>query len=279
MMAEIQEERSVVGSCFCQAPVIGRRHVLACTLAALTVSAPVKAAAPADPALIDDLVAGNRILYDQGVVDGFGHISARHDKDPNHYLLSRSMAPALVTADDIMEYDLDSNPVDPRGRVSYLERFIHGEIYKARPDVMAIVHSHSPAVLPFADTKAKLLPMNHIAGFLGSGPPIFEIRDTAGDATDMLIRNADLGKALAKRMGSSQILLMRGHGSVAAAQSVKHVVFRAIYTEVNARTEIQALTIGKPAFLNEKEALAAMKTNDGLVGRPWELWKQKAMAK
>jgi ribulose-5-phosphate 4-epimerase/fuculose-1-phosphate aldolase len=121
--------------------------------------------------------------------------------------------------------------------------------------------------------------MNHIAGFLGSGPPVFEIRDTAGDATDMLIRNADLGRALAKRMGSSQILLMRGHGSVAAAQSIRHVVFRAIYTEVNARTELQALSVGRPSFLNEKEALAAMRTNDALVSRPWDLWKQKAMAK
>jgi len=269
----------LTGSCFCHAPGFGRRHLLACTLASLAVSKPVKAAPPADPTLIEDLVAGNRILYDQGVVDGFGHISVRHDKDPGHYLLSRSMAPALVTADDIMEYDLDSNPVDARGRVSYLERFIHGEIYKVRPDVKAIVHSHSPAVLPFADTKTRLLPMNHIAGFLGSGPPVFEIRDTAGDATDMLIRNADLGRELAKRMGSSQILLMRGHGSVAAAQSIRHVVFRAIYTEVNARTELQALSVGKPSFLNEKEALAAMRTNDALVSRPWDLWKQKAMAK
>ena len=125
-------------------------------------------AGPADPALIDDLVVANHILFDQGVVDGFGHISVRHNKDPNRYLLSRSMAPALVAADDIMEFDLDSTPVDPRGRTAYLERFIHGEIYKVRPDVVAIVHSHSPSVIPFADTKIALRPMNHIAGFLGT---------------------------------------------------------------------------------------------------------------
>ncbi len=264
--------------CLCGcAPRMGRRSLIAGALAATAV--PAVAAVPADPRLIDDLVVANRILYDQGVVDGFGHISARHDKDPNRYLLSRSMAPALVTADDIMEFDLDSNPTDSSGRTPYLERFIHGEIYKVRPDVMAIVHSHSPAVLPFADTHTPLKPMNHIAGFLGSGPPVFDIRSTAGDASDMLIRSKDLGRALAKSMGQSQILLMRGHGSVAAAQSVRHVVFRAIYTEVNARTELQAMALGKPVFLNEKEAAAAMKTNDGLVERPWALWKQRVATK
>jgi HCOMODA/2-hydroxy-3-carboxy-muconic semialdehyde decarboxylase len=257
----------------------GRRGLLASALAASMTLPRAFAAEPPDPALIDDLVAANRILYDQGVVDGFGHVSARHDKDPGRYLLSRSMAPALVTAVDIMEFDLDSNPIDPRGRTPYLERFIHGEIYRARLDVMAIVHSHSPAVLPFADTNVKLRPMNHIAGFLGDGPPVFEIRTVAGPDSDMLVRNNAIGRALAKTLGPNSVALMRGHGSVAAAQSLKHVVFRAIYTEVNARTEIQALAIGKPVFLNDKEAAAAMKTNDTLVDRPWALWKQKAMPK
>jgi ribulose-5-phosphate 4-epimerase/fuculose-1-phosphate aldolase len=275
-MGKIQSEETFA-MCLCRYGGLGRRRFLACALAATAVSHAV-AAEPADPALIDDVVAANRILYDQGVVDGFGHVSARHDKDPGRYLLSRSMAPALVTAADIMEFDLDSNPVDPRGRTPYLERFIHGEIYRFRPDVMAIVHSHSPAVLPFADTDVKLRPMNHIAGFLGDGPPVFEIRTVAGQDSDMLVRNNAIGQALAKTLGNGSVALMRGHGSVAAAQSVKHVVFRAIYTEVNARTEIQALAIGKPMFLNEKEAAAAMKTNDGLVERPWALWKQKAMA-
>jgi ribulose-5-phosphate 4-epimerase/fuculose-1-phosphate aldolase len=257
----------------------GRRALLTGALASAALPVGVIAAEPPDPALLDDVVTANHILYDQGVVDGFGHISARHDKNPSRYLLSRSMAPALVTGADIMEFDLDSNPIDARGRVAYLERFIHGEIYKARPDVMAIVHSHSPAVLPFADTNVALLPMNHIAGFLGAGPPVFEIRDVAGDASDMLVRNNQIGAALAKTLGANSIALMRGHGSIAAAQSVKHVVFRAIYTEVNARIEAEALKIGKPAFLNEREAAAAMKTNDGLVGRPWDLWKQRVMAK
>jgi ribulose-5-phosphate 4-epimerase/fuculose-1-phosphate aldolase len=268
--------------CSCCVPDPGRRGLLVSALASTAFSASSFAAEPApaaDPALIDDIVTANHILYDQGVVDGFGHVSARHDKDPTRYLLSRSMAPALVTAADIMEFDLDGNAVDARGRTPYLERFIHGEIYKVRPDVMAIVHSHSPAVLPFADTKTLLLPMNHIAGFLGSGPPVFEIRTVAGAESDMLVRSNAIGQALAKTLGSHQIALMRGHGSVAAAQSVKHVVFRAIYTEVNARTEIQAMALGKPAFLNEKEAAAAMKTNDNLVERPWALWKQRVTMK
>jgi ribulose-5-phosphate 4-epimerase/fuculose-1-phosphate aldolase len=271
-----------MSTCLCCGPAsLGRRFLLAATLsaAALPAWAQSKSAGPADPALLDDLVAANRILYDKGVVDGFGHVSVRHDKDPNRYLLSRSMAPALVTVDDILEYDLESNPVDPKGRTSYLERFIHGELYKARPDIIAVVHSHSPAVIPFADTAVPLRPMNHIAGFLGGGVPVFDISDTAGPATDMLIRNGALGHALAVTLGNHTVALMRGHGSVAAAQSVRHVVFRAVYTEVNARMQADAMKLGTPKFLSPEEAAAATKTNDGLVDRPWALWKQRAMGK
>jgi ribulose-5-phosphate 4-epimerase/fuculose-1-phosphate aldolase len=275
-------EDDVMVTCNCgMVHDIGRRGFLGALMAAaVAAQAPAPASAgPADAALIADLVAANRILYDQGVVDGFGHVSARHDKDPNRYLLARSMAPALVTADDIMEFDLDSTPVEQRGRTVYLERFIHGEIYRARPDVRAVVHSHSPAVIPYADTKVQLRPMNHIAGFLGGGVPVFEIRDVAGPASNMLISNPALGRALAATLGPHPVALMRGHGSVAAAQSVRHVVFRADYTEVNARMESEALRLGDPMFLNDGEAAAAMKTNDGLVDRPWELWKQRAMGK
>jgi ribulose-5-phosphate 4-epimerase/fuculose-1-phosphate aldolase len=271
-----------MSKCLCCGPgLLGRRGVLAAALSAATLPAWAQpsSAGPAAADRLDDLVAANRILYDQGVVDGFGHVSVRHDKDPMRYLLARSMAPALVTADDILEYDLDSNPVDPKGSTSYLERFIHGEIYKARPDVISIVHSHSPAVIPFADTSVPLRPMNHIAGFLGAGVPVFEIRETAGSASDMLIRNASLGHALASTLGTHSVALMRGHGSVAAAQSIRHVVFRAIYTEVNARMQAEAMKLGTPEFLNAQEAAAAAKTNDGLVDRPWALWKQKAMGK
>ena len=176
--------------CFCgMVHDLGRRGFLGALMAAaVDAQAPAPTSAgPADPALVEDLVIANHILYDQGVVDGFGHISARHDKDPNRYLMSRSMAPALVAAEDVLEYDLDSTPIDQRGRAVYLERFIHGEIYKLRPDVRAIVHSHSPAVIPYANVKVPLRPMNHIASFLGGGVPVFEIRTVAGPASDMLI--------------------------------------------------------------------------------------------
>jgi ribulose-5-phosphate 4-epimerase/fuculose-1-phosphate aldolase len=237
-------------------------------------------ASSADSELIDDLVAANRVLAGQGVLDGFGHVSARHDKDPSRFLLARSMAPALVTAADIMEFDLDSNAVDARGRTAYLERFIHGEIYKAQPEVQAIVHSHSPAVIPFGVVGVALRPIFHLGGFLGVGVPVFEIRDAGGPATDMLIRDPALGAALAKTLGSAPVALMRGHGNVVVGRSIKEAVFRAIYTEVNARLESEALRLGEGqvVFLNEEEAKAAAETNSAQIGRPWELWKAKALA-
>jgi ribulose-5-phosphate 4-epimerase/fuculose-1-phosphate aldolase len=230
---------------------------------------------------IDDLVTANRILADQGVVDGFGHISARDPRNPNRFLLARSMAPALVTTADIMEFDLDGNAIDARGRVSYLERFIHSEIYKARPEVRAVVHSHSPAVIPFGVVGVPLQPIFHLGGFLAGGVPVFEIRETGGPATDMLVRNPDLGAALAKTLGDAPAALLRGHGNVVVGDSIKEAVFRAVYTEVNARLESEAIRLGggQVVFLNEEEAKAAAETNSEQVGRPWELWKARALAK
>ena len=239
-----------------------------------------RAAAPANPELIDDLVAANRILAGQNVLDGFGHVSARHDKDPGRFLLARSMAPALVNSGDVMEFDLDSNPTDGRGRTAYLERFIHSEIYRVHPEVQAVVHSHSPAVIPFGVVGVALRPIFHLGGFLGVGVPVFEIRDAGGPGTDMLIRNAGLGAALAKTLGSAPVALLRGHGDVVVGRSVREAVFRAIYTEVNARLESEALRLGQGqvVFLNEAEAKAAAETNSAQIGRPWELWKAKALA-
>ena len=233
-----------------------------------------------DAELIGDLVAANRILAAEGVLDGFGHVSARHDKDPGRFLLARSMAPALVTAGDLMEFDLDSNPIDARGRTAYLERFIHSEIYRVHPEVQAVVHSHSPAVIPFGVVGVALRPIFHLGGFLGVGVPVFEIRDAGGPATDMLIRNAALGAALAKTLGGAPVALLRGHGDVVVGRSVKEAVFRAIYTEVNARLESEALRLGQGqvVFLNNEEAKAAAETNSAQIGRPWELWKAKALA-
>jgi HCOMODA/2-hydroxy-3-carboxy-muconic semialdehyde decarboxylase len=238
-------------------------------------------ASSADAELIDDLVAANRILAAEGVVDGFGHVSARHPAARDRFLLARSMAPALVTANDIMEFDLDGNPIEARGRTAYLERFIHSEIYRANPEVQAVVHSHSPAVIPFGVVGVPLRPIFHLGGFLGAGVPVFEIRDAGGPATDMLIRNPSLGAALAARLGSAPVALMRGHGDVVVGRSVREAVFRAVYTEVNARLASEALRLGggEATFLNPEEARMAAETNSAQIGRPWELWKARALAK
>jgi HCOMODA/2-hydroxy-3-carboxy-muconic semialdehyde decarboxylase len=225
----------------------------------------------ADSSLIDKLVVANRILYRQGVVDGFGHVSARHDQSPHHFLLARSMAPALVRRDDILTFDLDGVAQDARERRVYLERFIHAEIYRVRPDVQAVVHSHSPSVIPFGATRQPLRPIFHMSGFLGEGAALFDIRDVAGD-TDMLISNGALGTALAKALGENTTVLMRGHGSTVVGQTVEQAVYRAIYAEVNARLQIEATQLGQVTYLNVHEAQKAAAMNDAVLSRPWELW-------
>jgi HCOMODA/2-hydroxy-3-carboxy-muconic semialdehyde decarboxylase len=233
-------------------------------------------ATPVDRAVLEDLAVANRILFDQGVVDAFGHISLRHPHRPDRFLLARNMAPGGVTADDIIEFDLDSNPVNARGRGIYLERFIHGEIYKARPDVQSVAHSHSPSVVPFSVVPSvKLRAICHMSGFLGTGIPNFEIRACAGDATSLLISSRDLGRALAESLGEGQAVLMRGHGSTVCAPSLKLCVYRAVYTEVNAKVQAQALNIGPVVFLTEGEAATAMATTESQVDRPWNLWKAR----
>jgi ribulose-5-phosphate 4-epimerase/fuculose-1-phosphate aldolase len=244
----------------------------------MTSSTALRALTP-DPALIDDLVAANRILYNEGVVDGFGHVSVRHDKAAERFLLARSMAPGLVTAADIMQFDAEGEAIEAAGRTPYLERFIHSEIYKLRPDVVAVVHSHSPAVIPFGVVKRRLLPVFHMGSFLGAGVPVFEIRDSGGPATDMLIRSPALGAALAHSLGAAAVGLLRGHGNVVIGGSLREVVFRAVYTEINARLAAEALRLGdgSAVFLNEAEAAAATATNQAQVGRAWDLWRARAL--
>ena len=233
--------------------------------------------ATASPQLISDLVSANHILYDQGVVDAFGHVSARHDRDPERFLLARNMAPGLVTADDIVEYHLDGTPINAAGRASYLEIFIHGEIYRARPDVMAVVHSHSPAVVPFSTVKtAPLRAMCHMAGFLGTATPVYEIRDFAGAGSNLLITDNRLGATLAQTLGDRPVVLMRGHGSTAVGDSLQAAVYRAVYTEVNARMQADAMRLGPVNFLTEEEGRAIAQTNQGQLKRPWDLWKMTA---
>src|SRR5690242_20878680 len=165
-------------------------------LASGRASAQSNSAGPADPELLDDLVAANRILAAEGVVDAYGHVSARHGRNPNRYFLARSIAPELVNAADILEFDLDSNALDSKGRALYLERFIHGEIYRARPDVNAVVHCHTPSLIPFGVTGVPLQPVFGLAGFISEGVPVFDTRKVAG-MTDLLVRNPALGRALA----------------------------------------------------------------------------------
>src|SRR5258707_5822872 len=227
-----------------------------------------------DAQTIADLVAANRILYAQSVLDGYGQLSSSHDFNPDRFWLARGMAPGLVTAGDVMEFDLSGEPLDARGRSTYAERFIHSEIYRHRPDVKAIVHSHSPAVIPFGVTSVPLRPIFHMSGFLGTGVPIFEIRETAGD-TDMLVRNPALGAALALCLTDKSAALMRGHGSVAVGTSLPQAVFRAIYLEVNARLQSEAMKLGSINFLTPTEAKLAAAGNDMHVLRPCALWKHE----
>lgn len=239
-------------------------------------SAPALAAPPAPSDLLEELATANHILFHRGVVDGFGHVSARHPDRPDHFLLARSMAPLLVTAADILLFGPDSEPVAAGQRV-YLERYIHGEIYRARPDVMAVVHSHSPAVLPFAIARGAVLrPVCHMGGFLRGGAPRFEIRCCAGDSSDLLVRDRRLGAALAEALGGEAVVLMRGHGSTTVGATLRQAVFRAVYTEVNARLQSESARLGEVEFLTPGEAEAASAANDTQIDRAWALWAMQA---
>jgi HCOMODA/2-hydroxy-3-carboxy-muconic semialdehyde decarboxylase len=237
----------------------------------------------ADPALIEDLVAAYRILAQQGVLDGFGHVSARHNRAANRFIMSRSLAPELVTAADLIEFDLDGNAVDARGRALYSERFIHAEIYRARPDVRAVVHNHAASLIPFGVTNVPLRPVYHMASFIGKGVPIFDIRKLFG-MTDMLVSDSAKGRALAEVLGDKTCVLMRGHGVAVVGTTIPYVVGRSVYLDVNARIQAQALTLGggggSVTYLDPQEAQKMMDAGENRgYERPWELWKAKALAK
>jgi HCOMODA/2-hydroxy-3-carboxy-muconic semialdehyde decarboxylase len=240
---------------------------------AQSLPAPSAAArADTDEHRIEELVVANHILANEHVLDGFGHVSVRSIRNPKHFYMARSRAPALVTVADIMEFDENSQPVDQRERTMYGERFIHGEIYRARPEVNAVVHSHSPEVLPFSVTKVPLRALVHVAGFLGTTPvPVFEIRDVLGPVNNMLVRDNKTGAGLAKALADRSVVLMRGHGMAVVAASVQMVVLRSIYTQLNAKIETEALRLGAPTFLNEAEASRVDPTD-----RPWEIWAADA---
>lgn len=233
--------------------------------------------------LIEDLVLSYRILASHGVVDAYGHISVRSDRDPKRYFISRSLAPELVTEDDIMEFDLDSNPVDQRGRAMYLERYIHGEIYKVRPDVHSVVHNHSPSVIPFGVTSVPLRPLFNTAAFVGQGVPTFEIRDFQ-ESGDVIIKTPQLGAALAQVVAGHPAALMRGHGSVVVGNSIPAAVIRSIYLELSAKLQAQAILIAGPGgavtYYDDAEVAAttARQESARTWERTWELWRAKARA-
>ena len=236
-----------------------------------------KPALAANPDLMMDLVAANRILASQGVLDSYGHVSVRSDRKPDHFYMSRSLAPELVVVADIMEHGPDSEPIAD-DRKPYLERFLHGEIYRSRPDVKAVVHSHAESVIPFGITKGRLKPVYHMASFLWSGVPVFDIRRERAE-NDLLIRDRPLGEALAKSLGPCTCVLMRGHGMTVVGASIPEAVFRAVYTQVNARLQAIAAHLEGPVeFLSEAEGKLATETNARTIERPWELWKAKAAA-
>lgn len=237
-----------------------------------------KSAGPADPKLIEDLVAANRILAAHGVLDGFGHVSVRHNLDPDRFLISRSLAPELVTADDIQEYDLNAVAVDPNAARGYGERHIHAAIYRARPDVQAVVHSHSPSVIPFGVSSIKMRPLYHMASFMLDGLPVFDIKDKFG-VTDMLVSSPERGDALVVDLGDSAAVLMRGHGIAVVGPGLPYAVARSIYTEINAGLQRDAIALGGDIeYLDAAEGQARLDAgeHDGYE-RPWQLWKRQVM--
>jgi ribulose-5-phosphate 4-epimerase/fuculose-1-phosphate aldolase len=233
-------------------------------------------------ALIDDLVAANRILYRQGVVDGFGHVSVRHPTQASRFLMAAAKAPGRVGAEDIMEFDLEAKPIDQRGRPIYSERFIHSEVYKARGDVAAVVHSHSPAVIPFSVTQVPLRAVHNTASFLATGVPVFEMRRVAGMSNN-LVTDAVRGRALAETLGDRPVALLRGHGNVVVGPDLRRTVARAIYTEVNARMLLQAVMLGGPITFIDPEENKLIEAGRGAqitghsVDRVWQMWLEEAL--
>jgi HCOMODA/2-hydroxy-3-carboxy-muconic semialdehyde decarboxylase len=228
-----------------------------------------------DPNIVDELVAANKILASEGILDGWGHVSVRNPKDPTHYFLARNLAAELVTAKDILEFTLDNVPIDGKGQDLYTERFIHGEIYKARPDVNAVVHTHAPPLIPFTVTQVPMRPLYHRAAFVAQGIPVFDIQDDFG-MTDMLIRNAQHGHSLAKTLADKPAALMRGHGATVVGPSLPRLVGRTVFLVKNATLQQQALALGGPIkYLNPEEAKLIEAREGYGLGRQWLAWKQK----
>jgi HCOMODA/2-hydroxy-3-carboxy-muconic semialdehyde decarboxylase len=265
--------------------LIGGAAVLAIGAAIVLRSLPAQTANTSNTALIDDLVIANRVLaHEIGVLDAYGHVSARDPRNRNRYYLSRAISAGMVTAGDIIEYDLDSKAVTGERSDGYLERFIHGEIYKARPDVMAVIHAHSPELIAFGSSSIPLRNMIHTGSFINDGVPIFDVRKFGGTADDMLIRNPALGKALAQALGDKTAIILFGHGVAVTGPTLPTTVSNAYFLNMNARVEEQAIRLGGTVSYLEREAGAKRPSNVEPAGaaannRAWEYWKRQVTTK
>jgi ribulose-5-phosphate 4-epimerase/fuculose-1-phosphate aldolase len=227
-------------------------------------------------ALLEELVTANRILATEGVVDAFGHISVRHPENPQQFLLSRARAPDCIEKQDIITFALDGTPLDAGDRKPYLERFIHGGIYEARPDALSVVHNHSPSVIPFGITGKKLKPLLHMCASIGHEVGCWDSQDKFGD-TALLVENVEMGRELASFLGPQRTALMRGHGAVVVGRSIRHAVFVSIYLEVNAKLQMQAMAMGDIKYLTPGEVdKIAARTGPYTLNRAWENWCRRA---
>jgi ribulose-5-phosphate 4-epimerase/fuculose-1-phosphate aldolase len=225
---------------------------------------------------IEDLVAANRILAAEGVVDAFGHVSVRHPTDPKRFLLSRARAPELVQPDDIMEFTLEGEAVDARGRTPYLERFIHGALFEARPDVFSVIHNHSLSVIPYGMSDERLKPVMHMTASIGAEVPVWDSQTKFGD-TDLLVSDMAMGRDLAQTVGKGPTSLMRGHGCVVASRSIRKAVYTAVYLEVNAALQMQASRLKNPKFLSPGEVKKITDADSDFgINRAWERWCRRA---
>jgi HCOMODA/2-hydroxy-3-carboxy-muconic semialdehyde decarboxylase len=226
--------------------------------------------------VLEELVTANRILAHEGVVDGFGHVTVRHPQRPNRFLMSRARAPDCVEVADLMEFTLEGDPVDAKGRKPYLERFIHGAIYEARPEIMSVVHNHSPSTIPFGITSQRLRPLMHMCATIGHEVPVWDIHDKFGD-TSLLVTDMDMGRDLAKTLGARPTALMRGHGCVVAAETLRKAVWVSIYLELNANLQMKAMAMGDVKFLSPGEVDAVISRTTGFgIDRGWEYWCRRA---
>jgi ribulose-5-phosphate 4-epimerase/fuculose-1-phosphate aldolase len=226
--------------------------------------------------ILEELVTANRILANEGIVDSFGHVSARHPDNPQHYLLSRARAPGRIERGDIIEYTLDGAAIDKNAPAPYMERFIHGAIYEAQPDVQAVVHNHSPSVIPFGVTGRKLKPFLHLCAHIGQEVPTWDSRDAFGDTT-LLVGDMAMGRDLAKLLGARPTTLMRGHGATVVGRTVRHAVFVSVYLEVAAKLQMQAMALGDIKFLSPGEVDKIVeRLNDYSLNRAWENWARRA---